>query len=81
MEKLDVSVIVPINSAKQIDFDDYFDRCIKSLKKQQLKINELLIVHTTEESIKNRISNYDIEELNVRLIKNEGLIPTFAQIK
>ena len=59
MEKLDVSVIVPINSAKQIDFDDYFDRCIKSILIQTTPINELLIVHTGEDLLQSKIENYD----------------------
>ena len=50
-KKLNLSVILPLKSAVVKDFDEYFDKCIKSLKIQKVQFNELLIVHTTEEQL------------------------------
>ena len=80
MEKLDVSLIVPINSAKQIDFDDYFDRCIKSILIQTTPINELLIVHTGEDLLQSKIENYDYSGITVNVIKNEGNFDFCSQV-
>ncbi len=41
MEKLNVSVILPIKSSKTLNFDDYFNKAIQSIKNQKLGINEL----------------------------------------
>ncbi len=46
-----VSIILPIRSAVVRDFDDYFEKAILSLKQQQTNINELIIVHTSEEQL------------------------------
>lgn len=72
MENFDVTVILPLSSSKTRSFDELFERSIKSLKNQQVGIKELLIVHSTEESLNNFLSNYDFDGLNVRLVKNEG---------
>lgn len=72
MENLDVSVILPINSAKHSSFDDYFDRAIKSLLIQTRPINELVIVHTGESLLKNQIENYTYSGLSVTFVENEG---------
>ena len=72
MEKIDVSVILPINSARHLDFDDYFDRAIKSILIQTKPINELVIVHTGEDLLKSKIDSYDYSGLSVNVIHNEG---------
>jgi hypothetical protein len=51
-EKFDVSVILPINSSMNKNFDELFDRAIKSLEIQNLGINELVIVHSGEDNLK-----------------------------
>ena len=66
--KFNVSVILPIKSAKVKDFNEYFNKCITSLKNQQTKINELVIVHTTENTLTDFLNSYDFEELNVKLL-------------
>ena len=53
-ETFDVSVILPISSAIHPLFDDLLERCIKSLQMQLTDINELVIVHTDEEVLKNK---------------------------
>lgn len=72
MEKINVSVILPINSARHLDFDEYFDRSIKSLLIQTTPINELVIVHTGEDLLKSKLESYDFSGLSVNLIHNEG---------
>ena len=66
--KFNVSVILPIKSSKVKDFNEYFNKCITSLKNQQTKINELVIVHTTENTLTDFLNSYDFEELNVKLL-------------
>lgn len=68
-EKLNLSVILPIKSAVVKDFDEFFDKAIKSLKLQKIGFNELLIVHTSEEQLVNKLQSYDFESLNVKLIE------------
>lgn len=61
----DVSVILPIKSAKAKDFKEFFDKAILSLKNQQLQINELVIVHTQEEALITFLNEYDFGDINV----------------
>lgn len=63
--KVNISVILPIKSAKAKDFDEYFAKAITSLKNQQIQVDELLIVHTQEESLLEFLKNFDFGELNV----------------
>jgi glycosyltransferase involved in cell wall biosynthesis len=66
MEKnLDISVILPIKSAKAKDFSDYFKKAIDSLSNQKHQIDELVIVHTQEEELINFLSTYDFGTLTV----------------
>jgi hypothetical protein len=62
---LSISVILPIKSSKTKNFNDYFEKCINSLKIQDLQINELIIVHTNEEDLVSYLNNYNFEDLNV----------------
>ncbi len=52
MEKVDISVILPIESSKHVDFDDYFNKAVQSLLIQITPINELVIVHSGEDQLK-----------------------------
>lgn len=63
--KLSVSVILPIKSSKAKNFDEYFEKAITSLKSQTVQIEELVIVHTSEESLISLLQNYDFGDLNV----------------
>ena len=62
---LSLSVILPIKSSKAKDFDDYFAKAITSLKNQQIPFEELVIVHTSEESLVDILNSYDFGDLNV----------------
>ena len=65
MEKFNVSVILPIKSSKTLNFDDFFNKAIQSIKNQKLSINELVIVHTNETSLVEYLDGYDFGDINV----------------
>ena len=62
---LSLSVILPIKSAKAKDFDEYFEKAISSLKNQQVGFEELVIVHSQEQSLIDILDSYDFGNLNV----------------
>jgi len=70
--KLNVSVILPIASSFCKDFDEYFTKAIDSLKKQQMGVNELVLVHTDEEKLVNYINSFDFDDLNVVKVINKS---------
>jgi glycosyltransferase involved in cell wall biosynthesis len=63
-----ISVILPIKSSKVLDFEDYFKKCITSIKNQIEHVNELVIVHTDETSLVEFLNNYDFEGINVNKV-------------
>jgi hypothetical protein len=67
-EKLSLSIILPIKSSKSRDFNDYFEKAITSIKSQTIEVEELLIVHTSEESLIDHLNGYDFGDLNVTKI-------------
>jgi len=79
-EKFDVSVILPINSSKQRDFDILFDRAVKSLQIQLTDINELVIVHTDEDGLKSRLEKYNYSGITVNFIENKGDFDFSSQV-
>jgi glycosyltransferase involved in cell wall biosynthesis len=62
---LSLSVILPVKSSKAKDFNEYFEKAIMSLKNQQIKFEELVIVHTKEQSLIDHLESYDFGDLNV----------------
>jgi glycosyltransferase involved in cell wall biosynthesis len=66
--KILLSVILPIKSSKARNFDEYFDKAIQSILNQSLTLDELVIVHTSEESLVEFINNYDFKGINVTKI-------------
>jgi glycosyltransferase involved in cell wall biosynthesis len=62
---LSISVILPIKSSKAKDFEIYFEKAIQSIQNQKSVVDELIIVHTSEESLVDFIKNYNFESLNV----------------
>jgi hypothetical protein len=64
-ENISLSVILPIKSSKAKDFDTFFEKAINSLMNQDVKFNELIIVHTKEDSLVEILNNYDFKDLNV----------------
>jgi glycosyltransferase involved in cell wall biosynthesis len=63
--KLSLSIILPIKSSKSRDFTEYFEKAITSIKNQTVNTEELVIVHTSEESLITFLSDYDFGTLNV----------------
>jgi glycosyltransferase involved in cell wall biosynthesis len=63
--KLSLSVILPIKSALAKDFNEYFEKAIKSLQSQQVEFEELVIVHTQEETLVSLLNEYEFGNLNV----------------
>ena len=47
------------------DFNEYFEKAITSLKSQQIDFEELIIVHSVEQSLIDHLESYDFGELNV----------------
>jgi hypothetical protein len=63
--KLSLSVILPIKSSMARNFDEYFEKAITSINTQTVEIEELIIVHSSEESLVNFLNEYDFGTLNV----------------
>ena len=63
--KLSLSIILPIKSSKTRNFGEYFEKAITSIKSQTTEVEELLIVHTSEESLIDFLNEYDFGTLNV----------------
>ena len=62
-----ISVILPIKSGKAISFVDFFDKAIQSIKNQIDFLQELIIVHGSEEYLTNHLNSYDFGDINVVL--------------
>lgn len=65
-KKLSLSVILPIKSSKTKDFNAFFDKAIASLEKQETDFDELVIVHTKEDTLVKFLNEYDFKNLNVK---------------
>lgn len=80
MEKVDVSVILPIESSKHYDFDDFLKKAIESVNFQITQINELIIVHSGEDLLKNKLEEYNFSGLNVNIVQNDGDFDFSSQV-
>jgi hypothetical protein len=79
-QTINVSVILPIESSKHLDFGMYWERAITSIVNQSVKPNEVVIVHSGEESLKNHIENYNYSGLTVNIIQNDGDFDFASQV-
>lgn len=79
-EKIDVSVILPINSMQHRDFDVLFDRAVQSLNIQSVNINELVIVHTDEDGLSDKLKNYNYSGLSVNFVENKNEFDFCTQV-
>ena len=77
---LNVSVIIPINSSKQKDFDLFFERAIKSLQIQDIKPDEIVVVHSDEDGLKNLLDTFDYSGLTMNFIENKGKVDFCSQV-
>jgi len=62
-----ISVILPIKTGKSLGFPDFFDKCIQSVKYQNENINELIIVHGSEDLLTTYLKDYDFSGITVTL--------------
>ena len=69
---LNVSVIIPINSSKQKDFDLFYERAIKSLQIQDTKPSEVIVVHSDEDGLKTLLEAFDYSGLTMNFVENKG---------
>lgn len=77
METKKISVILPIKTGKAIGFEDFFERCIQSVKFQKEYLQELIIVHGNEDYLNNFLPNYNFEDINVKM-ESWSETPNFA---
>jgi len=68
----DISIILPVNTSMNKDFDEFFKKAIESIKIQTVKPKELVIVHTDEKSLITYLNEFDFIDLNVVKIQNDG---------
>jgi len=89
MEKLDISIVLPIESSKHKNFNDLFKSSITSVINQQKEIYkkgviigdvELVIVYSDEESLCSIVENYDYSGLTKNLVKNTGETDFASQV-
>jgi hypothetical protein len=73
-----ISVILPIKSGKAIGFPDFFEKCIQSVKNQGDNVNELIIVHGSEDFLTNYISKFDFSGITV-VTETWNEEPSFAK--
>ena len=59
-DKLNVSIVLPIKSSRARDFAEYFGKAIQSIKNQIVGVDELVIVHTQEESLVTFLNSFDL---------------------
>jgi glycosyltransferase involved in cell wall biosynthesis len=71
-EKLNLSVILPIKSSLALNFDEYFNKAITSLKNQMVGFEELIIVSSNEEQLKSYLESFDFGDLNVVKLNYDG---------
>jgi hypothetical protein len=69
---LNISVILPVESTKHKNFDELFTKSIQSILFQEKPIDELVIVHTDEDSLVNYLNEFDFSGISVNKIINEG---------
>lgn len=73
----DLTIVLPIKSAVVPFFDDFFEKSIQSIKNQEVKPSEVIIIHTSEVNLTEFLKSYDFGDLNVRMIEWD-LEPNFC---
>jgi len=68
MKSIDISVILPIKSAIVKGFDEYLSNAIGSIASQRKQPKEVIIVHTPEESLVEKLKTFDFSGLTVNLL-------------
>jgi len=78
--KINVSVILPVNSSKNKNFTEFFESSIKSIKNQSTPVDEVVIVHSDEESLKMFLNEFDFSGLTVNMVENTGDVDFSSQV-
>lgn len=78
--KLNISVILPINSSKSKNFKELFYGSILSIKNQTTPVDEVVIVHSDEESLKSILHDFDFSGLTVNMVENKGDVDFSSQV-
>ena len=79
-EIANISVILPLHDIND-DIKKYFTNAVESIKNQQLKPDELLIVIPNQNTnIEEFVSEYDYGDLNKRIILNDGKTDFASQL-
>jgi glycosyltransferase involved in cell wall biosynthesis len=68
MDNLSLSIILPVKSSVVKDFEDFFKKAIDSIKNNDVKPKELVIVHTMEEQLISFLDSFDFGELEVKKV-------------
>jgi hypothetical protein len=68
MDNLSLSIILPIKSSVVKDFEDFFKKAIDSIKNNEVKPKELIIVHTIEEQLTSFLDSFDFGDLEVKKV-------------
>ena len=76
--KINLSVVIPIKTSTEKDFESFFNKCINSIKIQQVSCEEVVVVYANEELLVNFINNFDFGDLNIKKIKFESE-PNFSE--
>ena len=69
MKNIDISVILPIKSALAKEFDTYFLNAINSIVSQKKLPKEVVIVHTQEENLVEKLKSFDFSGLTVNMVE------------
>lgn len=89
MEKLNVSVVLPVESSKHKNFDSLFRSCITSINNQIKDCPrrgevvgdiELVLVHSGEESLIEYINSYEFSGLTTNIVHNSGDFDFSSQV-
>lgn len=67
----DITVIIPIHKLDQ-NTETYFPNCIESIKTQNSRPQEVIIVHTNDDKLVTYLNDFDYGDLSVTKILNEG---------
>ena len=69
MKNIDISVILPIKSSLTKNFDEYLFNSVNSVVIQKKQPKELVIVHTKEETLIQKLKSFDFSGLTVNLLE------------
>jgi len=67
----DITILIPVHTLNE-KFDGYFTNAIKSIQTQKDIPANIIVVTSTNEALKNYLSNFDFGDLNVEIVENTG---------